>query len=265
MISEPGISAALSDALIELAGPLPAEERARRLATAVSRACGGAGTEVVFTNDDGGIAATAGSDPGCTHLTALERRLARDGGAGPGLECARSGEAVTIPLVAGPPTDGDGEAPSPFTIWAAAARAQGWALLRAVPLRARDLTVGGLVLLATGGRPLTAAHLAWADALGGVSAAGLLQQRHLDGERLAGEQLAMALRSRIVLEQAKGVLAERGGVDVQVAFDRLRRYARTRRQRLTDAARDVVEGEAADDVLTFTGSPGPPTGRRRSR
>jgi hypothetical protein len=56
-------------------------------------------------------------------------------------------------------------------------------------------------------------------------------------------QLQQALDQRVIIEQAKGVLMERHGIDAQVAFERLRRRARSRQERVVDLARKVVDGE----------------------
>jgi AmiR/NasT family two-component response regulator len=63
------------------------------------------------------------------------------------------------------------------------------------------------------------------------------------------EQLQHALQSRIAIEQAKGMLAERAGVPVDEAFSRLRCYARTRQRLLADVAGDVVSGALAPDAV----------------
>jgi AmiR/NasT family two-component response regulator len=70
------------------------------------------------------------------------------------------------------------------------------------------------------------------------------------GEVLS-EQLQAALNSRVIIEQAKGVLAQRGNLSMHAAFDRLRRYARNHNVRLSEVAREVVETDlTADDVLS---------------
>lgn len=58
-----------------------------------------------------------------------------------------------------------------------------------------------------------------------------------------------ALNSRVIIEQAKGVLAQHGNLTMDAAFDRLRRYARTHNARLSEVARKVVETDLAADVL----------------
>jgi hypothetical protein len=83
---------------------------------------------------------------------------------------------------------------------------------------------------------------------------------------MLAEQLQHALTSRIVIEQAKGVLAERGNLGMEQAFDRLRRYARNTNTRLTDVARRVVEGTLdSHNVLTHPAGPPPATLTRPGR
>jgi AmiR/NasT family two-component response regulator len=62
-----------------------------------------------------------------------------------------------------------------------------------------------------------------------------------DAQRL-NEELSAALSSRVVIEQAKGVISERAGVDLAQAFSRLRRFARNGNLRLTDVAQAAIDG-----------------------
>ena len=79
-------------------------------------------------------------------------------------------------------------------------------------------------------------------ALADVSTIAILQERATRGREALAAQLQTALNSRVVIEQAKGVLAERDGVDMGTAFERLRRTARSSNRRLADLAGDVVAG-----------------------
>jgi hypothetical protein len=249
------IFTALTGALVELAGPVPARERARILAGAAAEACRGAGAGVLLTREDGTIEVSAGSSPDSDHLAALERQ----GDAGPVLGAIRSGEALSVRIgldaaaaLRAVDGQGSGAAPRASTAWTEAARAQGLVLAESIPLAAGGPVVGGLVILGGPGWAPTAQQRQWVRALAGVGAAGLLQLRDLSRARQANEQLQEALRTRVVIEQAKGVLAERGGLDVSTAFARLRWYTRARRRRLADVAQDVVGGEIADEVLIHT-------------
>jgi AmiR/NasT family two-component response regulator len=75
-----------------------------------------------------------------------------------------------------------------------------------------------------------------------VATIGLLQERALRHQEILTEQLQTALNSRVIIEQAKGVLAERYGLDPEQAFTVLRNYARNHNHPLTKLARDLVTG-----------------------
>ena len=70
----------------------------------------------------------------------------------------------------------------------------------------------------------------------------MLQHRTAVAAEVVNEQLTGALNSRIVIEQAKGIIAERHRVDMEQAFARLRTHARNNNRRLGDVAREVVDG-----------------------
>ena len=82
-----------------------------------------------------------------------------------------------------------------------------------------------------------------AQAFADVATIGILQRRSTDRNAVVAGQLQHALDSRVVIEQAKGVLAERGGVSMDAAFDVLRRHARSNNLKLTNVARAVVLGD----------------------
>ena len=91
-------------------------------------------------------------------------------------------------------------------------------------------------------RPVGEADQRLAQAFADVATIGILQQRSAHRSSLLAEQLQQALNSRIMVEQAKGVLAERHGVSMDVAFDALRRHARDHNLKIADAALAVVRG-----------------------
>jgi hypothetical protein len=113
----------------------------------------------------------------------------------------------------------------------------------ALPMRLRDSTIGSLNLLRNSPGALARADLEAAQALADVATIGLLQQRAAEDARLLADQLQTALDSRIVIEQAKGVLAERAGLSMASAFEALRRYARAHQRRLSDVAAAVAARE----------------------
>lgn len=118
----------------------------------------------------------------------------------------------------------------------------GFRAVQALPLRLRGQVIGALNLfrLAPGG--LEGEELAVCQAIADVATIGVLQARAVREAQTLADQLSVALKSRIVIEQAKGILAERDSVSMDTAFRGLRRYARHHNLRLADVARDVVEG-----------------------
>jgi hypothetical protein len=111
----------------------------------------------------------------------------------------------------------------------------------ALPLRLREERVGALNLFRSEVGALTQADIAVGQALADVATIGILHQRILNRAEVINEQLQLALTTRVIIEQAKGVLAERGDVDMEQAFALLRSYARRTHQRLADVAHAVVE------------------------
>ena len=113
-------------------------------------------------------------------------------------------------------------------------------------MRLRDEVIGALNLFRAGPGPLDPAELRIGQALADVATISLLQERNVRRSETAAEQLQAALTSRVIIEQAKGKLAERLGLDVDHAFVMLRQHARTSNQRLTDVARNFVNSATAD-------------------
>lgn len=125
----------------------------------------------------------------------------------------------------------------------------GFGSVVALPMRLRHEAIGALNLFRNDPAPLPAADVAICRALADVATIGLLQERAVREARLLADQLQSALNTRVVLEQAKGVLAERSGIDVDVAFDVMRVYARRVNRPLGEVARDVVEGRLSPGQL----------------
>jgi GAF domain-containing protein len=151
---------------------------------------------------------------------------------GPCLDCVRTGAAVVSDNL-----DHDRER---WPLFVPAARMAGFRSVAAVPMRLREQTIGGLALFMDVPQPIPDANRRLAQALADVATIGVLQQRSLHRSHLLSEQLQNALTSRITIEQAKGVLAERNNLTMDEAFDALRRHARDNNLKLTDVATSVV-------------------------
>jgi len=116
----------------------------------------------------------------------------------------------------------------------------GFRSVHAFPLRHRQKVIGALNLFSTDVGRLEPTDVRIIQCLADIATIGLLQERAIRSAEILTEQLQGALKSRVSIEQAKGILARTHGVGVDAAFDRMRDYARVNHQRLSDVARDVV-------------------------
>lgn len=130
-----------------------------------------------------------------------------------------------------------------------AAATAGYAAVHAFPMRLRNEVIGALNLFSSEPHELPEEHLRVAQALADVATIGILQERAIHHGEMVVEQLQGALHSRIVIEQAKGLLAEAGHLDMDAAFDALRQAARRTNTLLARLARDLVEGRIDPQVV----------------
>lgn len=173
---------------------------------------------------------------------------------GPCVECVRTGVPVSVTDL----TDAAGRWPS-FAA-ALAGRTEPYRSVHALPLRLRGEAIGALNLFHRRPGPLPAADLALGQALADVATIGILSERAVRRAEVLSEQLQTALNQRVIIEQAKGVLAQRGNLTMDEAFDRLRSFSRNNNQRLSEVARQVVDTGGAAGIL-----PAAPSGRQAPR
>ncbi len=121
-----------------------------------------------------------------------------------------------------------------------AALEAGFASVHALPMRFRDSVLGVLGLFGTTVGALRPEDLTLGQALADVASVALVQDTAATDRTAVNEQLQTALTSRVVLEQAKGVLAQRGELDMPQAFVVLRQFARDHNLRLTKVAQEIV-------------------------
>jgi GAF domain-containing protein len=117
----------------------------------------------------------------------------------------------------------------------------------AIPMRLRGQIIGVLNLFRTETGSMNDDDVVVAQAFADVATIAILQYRTAAETRELNAQLTTALSSRVVIEQAKGMITERQHVPVDEAFNRLRRYARDHNLRLADVARDTVNGSIQPD------------------
>jgi Response regulator with putative antiterminator output domain len=170
---------------------------------------------------------------------------------GPCVDCIRTGTPVSVPDL----TDA---APRWPRFIAALADNNTYRSVHALPLRLRGEAIGALNLFHRQPGALPTADLALGQALADIATIGILQERAVRRGEVLSAQLQTALNSRVVVEQAKGVLAQRGDLTMDDAFNRLRSYARHHNLRLSEVARQIVETSLGAEVLAA------PTGRKRT-
>jgi GAF domain-containing protein len=153
---------------------------------------------------------------------------------GPCLDCFRTGAAVANEDLS---VDADR-----WPRFGAEALAAGFRSVHALPMRLRGTVIGALNLFHVDAGAMRPVDVDAAQAFADVATIAILQHRAATEAFALNEQLNRALNTRIVIEQAKGMIAERQGLDMEQAFATLRNHARNHNLRLADVASDVIEG-----------------------
>ena len=138
------------------------------------------------------------------------------------------------------------------------ALAAGFCAVHALPMRLRENVIGALNVFMEGRNLATADDLLIAQALADAATIAILQDQTVREAQVVAAQLNGALTSRIPIEQAKGILAERAEVDMQEAFSRLRRYARDHNRQLSLVATELINGTLPSDAIATLGRRGEP-------
>ncbi len=154
-------------------------------------------------------------------------------GEGPCVECFDSMTVVTI--------DDIRNLAGRWPGFQQAALSQGFLSVHAIPLRIHGRAIGAMGLFGTMTGALKNEDAVVGQALADVATISLLQERSVRESHVVNDQLQRALNSRIIIEQAKGVISHTSSVDMSEAFNRLRTYARAHQQSLQEAATDVVD------------------------
>ncbi len=160
---------------------------------------------------------------------------------GPCFECYHQGAPVFS-------ADLDNDADR-WPIFAPVAVQKGFHSVHAIPMRVRGETIGALNLFRAQTGRLAEPDVPLAQGMADIAAVALLQERSLRESRGVVTELQGALASRVVIEQAKGILAEHLKIGMDAAFDHLRAYARPLNLRISDVALDLIDGRLEATTL----------------
>ena len=183
---------------------------------------------LLLADEDGELDVVAST----SEAARLVEVLQVDADEGPCTECYATGRVVSV--------DELGVGDHTWARYERTAIEQGFRSVHAIPLRLRDQTIGALNLLRVATGPLNARDVRAAQALADVATIGVLHARVVRETGFVRAQLQEALETRVVIEQAKGVLAQQHGVSTEEAFRLLRAHARSTGTKLSALARDVV-------------------------
>lgn len=229
--------AMLARTLVELADTLVADFDVVELLTLLTDRCvevlDVAAAGLMLAAPEGELRVMASSSPSMHGLELFELQAQE----GPCLDCYRSGEPVLNQNLE--------TADDRWPQFAPAARAAGFRSVEALPMRLRGSVIGALNLFHTAGGAMRVPDIDAAQALADVATIGILQNRATLEAHEVNDQLNRALNSRIVIEQVKGMVAERNNLDIAASFELLRKHARNHNLRLVDLARHVINGDVA--------------------
>ncbi|HWM22474.1 MAG TPA: GAF and ANTAR domain-containing protein [Ilumatobacteraceae bacterium] len=226
--------AMLAQAMVELADTLVADFDVVELLTVLADRCvevldvDAAG--IMLVAPDGDLRLMASSSAAMRLLELFELQSEQ----GPCVDCYRTGQPVVNQDLAAV----NGRWPR----FAGEALAAGFRSVHALPMRLRGVVIGAVNLFHVEAGEMSEADVVAAQALADIATISILQHRGVLEAQVVNDQLQHALNSRVVIEQAKGIVAERNGLNMDQSFATLRSHARTHNLRLSDVARDVVSG-----------------------
>lgn len=183
---------------------------------------------IILSAGDGELEVVASTNERSRLVEILQLRA----GSGPCVESFTTGRAVSIADIA---VLGD-----KWPRFQSGALAQGFSSMHAVPLRLRDTTIGSLNLFWDRCGGLSDVDTLAVQALADVATIGILQERAIRESDVVRQQLQHALSSRVLIEQAKGVIAYVNEVHMGEAFTLIRDYARSNGIPLAEVAEQIV-------------------------
>lgn len=232
--------AKLAQTLVEIADNLVADfdivELLSQLADRCVEVLDVSAAGIMLAGPDGNLRVIASSSETMRLLELFELQSQE----GPCLDCYQTGQVIGRDL------------DTAEMIWpkfTPEARNAGFASVHAFPMRLRESVIGALNLFHQTPGPMSHADIAAAQALADIATIAILQHRAAHEAQILNEQLNNALNSRIVIEQAKGIVSERETLDMDASFRLLRNHARNHNLRLADLANAIINGDLSSSGL----------------
>jgi transcriptional regulator with GAF, ATPase, and Fis domain len=234
----------LTDAFVSLASALAAGYDVVDLLSTLTSTCARlldvAAAGILLADRSGALHVLAASSEETRHLETFQLQRAE----GPCLDCYATGSSVSVPDLA--------EESERWPQFVAAADLVGFRSVHAVPLRLGEVTLGAMGLFGSAVGALNADDLRLGQALADVATAALIQDKTAADTATVNDQLQTALTSRVSIEQAKGILAQHGDLDMNRAFAVLRSYCRDHNLRLAEVAQLIADRALpAKEVLEY--------------
>jgi hypothetical protein len=193
----------------------------------------------ILLADEGGMLTAVAASPDRVRIIEL---LELQNWEGPALACYLHGERrVNVVL--------DERTCSACPTFGSRALKEGFRVVHALPMRLPEALIGVLTILDTRERTLRRPLLELAQSLANLATVGVVQQRHGRQPTYVADQLRASVDQRVVIEQAKGFVTQRLGVDIDTAFQLMRTHARTNSVRLGDLAHGIVAAHVAPEEL----------------
>ncbi|MET0904384.1 MAG: GAF and ANTAR domain-containing protein [Acidimicrobiales bacterium] len=230
----------VSEVFVELADTLvdvfDVVEFLTTLADRIAELLDASAAGVVLADESGALRSVASSNETARLLDLFELQNQE----GPCLDCFRTGNPIVNASLL---------PPDRWPTFGPEARRLGFHYAHAVPMRLRERVIGAVNIFTTEPTQLADPDVALARALADIATIALLQERSIREARVLNEQLQAALHSRVVIEQAKGMLAERRQIEMDAAFALLRSHARNHNQKLSDVAIALLDGTLTSESL----------------
>ena len=239
----PAREALLSQTFVQLADTLVDEFDIIDLLTVLADRCvellDAAAAGILLADHDGVLHVMAAS----TEQARLLELFQLQNHEGPCLDCFSTGHAAVNDLALS----------QQWPRFAPQALAAGYSAVHALPMRLRENVIGALNVFLDDRVLASNDDLLIAQALADAATIAILQDQAIREAQVVAAQLDGALTSRIAIEQAKGILAERAEVDMQEAFSRLRGYARDHNRQLSVVATELINGTLPGDAVALLG------------